>query len=147
LTQQSEVRVTSVKGPDALRALAGQHVGTSDWIRITSAQLALFGRATSRARRADGEVDGFPVLSHAGALVPTICQVKRRKRGINYGLDRVVFQGRLRVGEQMRVHLGLASATGTDFRVDAVWEIRVEVDRADRPVEVCRARTRTRYLF
>lgn len=134
-------------GPEALLALAGHHVGTSDWVRITVDQRTLFDRATAQVRSLGNDVDEFLVLARAGALVPTICQVLGRRRGVNYGLDGAVFSARMRQGEAMRVRLDLGSATGTQHRVDAVWVIRVEVDRGGDVVEVCRARSRTRYLF
>ena len=97
---------------DALQALVGQEVGTSDWVLIDQERVNLFADATDdhqwihvdveRAERESpfGEpvAHGFLTLSLLPRLTSEIMEVRGVTTKVNYGLDKVRFIAAVAVG-------------------------------------------------
>lgn len=145
---------------DALKALVGQDVGTSEWIEISQSDVSHFAQATGdhqwihtdpdRARKESpfgGPVaHGFLTLSLLPALMAKTIKVNGVRMGVNYGLNRVRFTAPVPVGAAVRVHAKLVSVDASDSTVATLtWGITMEARGVPKPV--CVAETLSRLYF
>ena len=145
---------------DALKALVGQDVGTSEWIEISQSDVSQFAQATGdhqwihtdpdRARKESpfgGPVaHGFLTLSLLPALMAKTIKVTGGRMGVNYGLNRVRFTAPVPVGAAVRLHARLVSVDASDSSVATLtWAITMEARGVPKPV--CVAETLSRLYF
>nr|WP_315595386.1 MaoC family dehydratase [uncultured Cupriavidus sp.] len=145
---------------DALKALVGQDVGTSDWIDISQSDVNQFAQATGdhqwihtdpeRARKESpfgGPVaHGFLTLSLLPALMAKTIKVSGVRMGVNYGLNRVRFTAPVPVGAAVRLHARLVSVDAPDSSVATLtWTVTMEARGTVKPV--CVAETLSRLYF
>jgi acyl dehydratase len=150
---------TTVDGVEGVRALVGQHLGSSEWMTITQEQVDLFAEATGDAQwihvdpeRAKAEspfggpvAHGYLTLSLLPMLVPQIIDITGFRMGVNYGLEKVRFPSPVPVGSRVRADATLDSATPIDGGVQMVVTVTVEVDGGTKPAMVATTVSR-RYL-
>jgi acyl dehydratase len=143
----------TVNGLDEIKALAGQHLGYSEWWEITQDRVNKFADATDdhqwihvdpeRAKTGPygGPIaHGYLTLSLLIPLWSEILQIEGIKMAINYGLNRVRFTAPVPVGSKIRLGAKLAdlkelSGGGVEALVEAV----VEVEGATKPAVVAEA--------
>jgi len=140
--------VRTIDSVAALKALEGQELGSSDWIRIDQDRIQAFADATGdhqwihldveRARRetpwGTTIAHGFLTLSLLPMLSQQIYQVNGVKSRINYGLDRVRFTNPVPAGSRVRLHLTLKSVEETaPGRWQVRSEARIELEGSERP--------------
>ncbi|WP_372395540.1 MaoC family dehydratase [Azospirillum sp. HJ39] len=129
----------------------GQELGPSGWRRVTQREIDLFAGITGdehwihvdRARAAAelplGKTiaHGLLTLSVTAGLVDTLLQVRRYRRGLNYGCNRVRFTAPVPEGSSLRLRLTIREALPIDGGVRLTLHNVVEVDdRPERPAMV-----------
>ena len=135
-----------------LAALAGQVVGTSDWVTVDQTMIDEFAQVTGdrqwihvdveRARReAPGGVTvahGFLTLSLLPRMQHSIYRIVHRSRGVNYGLDRVRFVTPVAAGSRIRTKMALDRAEVVAGATRFFFSATVEIDGHERPALVAR---------
>ena len=134
------------QGIDELEAAVGNHLGYSDWHRVTQGQIDLFARATGDdqwihtdpVRAAEGPfggtvAHGYLTLSLVPQLAWQIYCVEGVAMGVNYGSNKVRFPAPVPVGSRLRGSAELLSVTRDGDRATVVVRMTVELDSGDRP--------------
>jgi len=138
----------TASGRDAIVALAGTDLGTSDWVEITQERVNLFADATGDhqwihvdVERAKAESPFGGPIGHGyltlSLLIPMWSQVlvvSDSTMGVNYGLNKVRFPSPVPVGSRLRLIATLKGveevAGGLQVTVGAV----IEAEGAAKPV-------------
>jgi acyl dehydratase len=137
----------SVERPADLIAYAGQKLGTSDWVVIDQTMIDAFAEATGDKswfhvdpERAKREMPGgrtiahgFLTLSLVAYLSTTIYEIRRRRRGVNYGMNRLRFTAPVPAGSRVRLHETLKAAEAIDGGVRLTLDCTVEIEGEPRP--------------
>src|SRR5438128_5998788 len=143
-----------VEYPKDLLKLVGRELGPSDWMTVEQAMIDKFAEATGdhqwihvdveRARR---EMPGGKTIAHGYltlSLVPrmaaTLLKVEKRKRGLNYGSNKVRFTNVVPAGARIRLRqriLAVDEMPGNGVRVTS--EMTVEGEGQGRPALVADA--------
>ena len=148
--------MTTVTGLEGIRALAGQDLGTGDWMEMTQERINAFADATGDHQWIHVDVErakngpfgttiahGFLTLS----LIPTLSRGTTRIEGvrmaINYGLNRVRFPAPVRVGARVRAKVKNLSIVDVEDGVHVVNEVTVEIEGEAKPA--CVAEQVARY--
>ncbi|OLT38542.1 dehydratase [Saccharomonospora sp. CUA-673] len=131
---------------DSFVAVAGQHLGRSQWHTITQDQVDLFADATldhqwihiDPERAAAGPfgapiAHGFLTLSLIPRLGKDIYRVDGLRMGINYGLNKVRFPQPVTVGSRVRGSAELTEVTPVSQGMQAIVRWTVEIDGEDKP--------------
>jgi len=150
--------VRVVAGVEALRALAGQQLGTSDWLLVDQARIDAFARVTEDEqwihvdveRAAAGPFGATVAHGHLTAsLIPRLVRGAYRFEGaasiVNYGSDKVRFPAPVPAGSRIRAHVELLDVTDVPGGVQARFRVTVEREGGERPV--CVAETVSRILL
>ena len=137
---------TTVNGIDELKALAGQHLGYSDFVEITQEQVNQFAEATgdhqwihtdperAKAGPFGGPIaHGYLTLSLAPALLPQILQVGGISMGVNYGCGKVRFPSPVPVGSKVRAGAQLVSVEDVAGGAQVTMLVTFEVEGAPKP--------------
>src|SRR5437667_3106561 len=135
-----------------MKAYEGKEIGVSDWYTVTQEQIDKFADATGDhqwihvdVERAKREMPGGTTIAHGYltlALVPrmaqTLLKVTGRKRGLNYGSNKVRFTNAVPAGARIRLRSfklkNVEPMDGNGFRVTS--EATVEVEGQERPALV-----------
>ena len=142
---------TTVNGIDELKELVGQTIGPSDWRDVTQEDIDKFADVTGDhqwihvdVERAKKELPGGKTIAHGyltlsllPRLAPTLMSVEKRKRGLNYGSNRVRFTAQVPAGARVRLRQKLVKVEPVDdngFRVTS--EMTMEVEGNARPAMV-----------
>jgi acyl dehydratase len=137
----------NVDRPTDLVAFVGQKLGTSDWVLIDQAMIDAFGQVTGdtswfhvdpeRARREmpGGRTiaHGFLTLSLFHRMSSTIYEIQRRRRGVNYGMNRLRFTAPVPAGSRVRLHETLKAAEPIDGGVRLTLDCMVEIEHEPKP--------------
>ncbi len=145
---------------DLLKEHLGREIAVSDWLPVTQERIGQFADATEdrqwihvdpeRARRESPYgttiAHGFLTLSLMSRLVKQAIQLPAEvRRTINYGLNRVRFPAPVRAGEKIRARIRLQSCRDLPGSVEAIFDITVETEGAEKPC--CVAEWILRYFF
>jgi acyl dehydratase len=147
-----------LKSIDDLKLLAGQEMGTSDWLTITQERIDAFAQATGDLQwihcdpdRAAAEspfgatiAHGFLTLSLGPSLMDELFRLEGARLAINYGLNRVRYPAAVRVGSRLRLRLSLLDVQDIPDGIQATFQQTFEVDGQEKPV--CVAETVLRWL-
>lgn len=139
-----------VEKPSDLLAHAGKKAGTSDWLVVDQARIDKFAEATGDhqwihvdVERAKREMPGGKTIAHGFltlSLIPVLAQsitkVKKRSRGINYGLNKVRFTNPVPAGARIRLHQTLKAVEKIEGGVRIISEATVEVEGQERPAAI-----------
>ena len=140
-----------VETPADMQAHIGKTIGTSEWVLVDQAMIDKFAEATGdhqwihvdveRARREmpGGKTiaHGYLTLSLLPRLAPTLMSVEKRRRGLNYGSNRVRFTAPVPAGARIRLRQKLVKVEPVEdngFRVTS--EMTMEVEGNSRPAMV-----------
>jgi len=141
----------TVEYPRELLQHVGAELGPSDWLVVDQVMIDTFAEATGdhqwihvdveRARR---EMPGGRTIAHGYltlSLVPrlaaTLLQVTKRRRGLNYGSNRVWFTNVVPAGSRVRLRAKLLAAEEVqDGGVRLTSEMTIEVEGQTRPALV-----------
>ena len=137
--------------PKDLLEHVGEELGPSEWLTVTQDMIDKFAEATGdhqwihvdveRARREmpGGKTiaHGYLTLSLLPRLAPTLMTIARRRRGLNYGSNKIRFISPVQAGARIRVRqriTGAEEVPGNGVRVSS--EMTVEIEGQDKPALV-----------
>ena len=142
----------TVEKPTELAQHIGTELGPSDWMTVDQKIIDKFAEATGDhqwihvdVERAKREMPGGKTIAHGYltlALVPrmaqTLVKVTARKRGLNYGSNKVRFTNAVPAGARIRLRsYKLKSVEPMDGNgVRVISEATVEVEGQERPALV-----------
>jgi acyl dehydratase len=142
----------TVEKPAELAQHVGRELGPSDWMTVDQATIDRFAAATGDhqwihvdVERAKKEMPGGKTIAHGYltlALVPrmaqTLVKVAARKRGLNYGSNKVRFTNAVPAGARIRLRSyklkNVEPMDGNGFRITS--EATVEIEGQERPALV-----------
>jgi acyl dehydratase len=141
----------TVETPKDLLQHVGRELGPSEWFTVEQAQIDKFAEATGDhqwihvdVERAKREMPGGKTIAHGYltlSLVPrmaaTLVKVEKRKRGLNYGSNKVRFTNAVPAGARIRLRQRIANVeeiSGGGVRVTS--EMTVEIEGQERPALV-----------
>jgi acyl dehydratase len=131
-----------------LPGLAGETIGSSEWVEIDQDRINKFAEATGDfqwihvdVERASKEMEtgttiahGFLTLSLLPMLTSQIMSIDGVARGINYGTNKVRFTNMVPVGSRVRATQTLKEANvRPDGSVQSINEVVIEIEGQDRP--------------
>jgi len=144
----------------SLQEYVGREIGTTAWLPVTQERIGQFAEATGDRQwiHVDPEhaqrespygatiAHGFLTLSLMGQFLKEAIQLPGNVRQtINYGLNRVRFPAPVRAGEKIRARVCLQSFRELPDSVEAVYDIKIEVEGGEKPC--CVAEWILRYYF
>lgn len=141
---------TTVNGIEEVKALAGRHLGHSDWMVVDQARVNAFADATLDHQwihvdpeRAAKEspfgttiAHGYLTLSLVPHLYHQVLEVGGIKMAINYGLNKVRFPAPVPVGSKIRLGVEVKEVEEVKGGVQAVMVCTTEVDGSEKPAMV-----------
>src|SRR5215467_7757551 len=137
--------------PRDLFAHLGQELGPSEWLTVTQEMIDKFADATGdhqwihvdveRARREmpGGKTiaHGYLTLSLLPRLAPTLMNVAKRRRGLNYGSNKIRFITPVPAGSRIRLRQKLVNAEAVeDNGIRITSQMTMEVEGSERPAMV-----------
>ena len=143
---------TTVTGIDEIKALAGQDLGTSDWLEIPQSRIDAFAEATGDhqwihtdpERAKDGPFGG--TIAHGyltlALLIPAwseILEIKGIGMAVNYGLNKVRFPAPVPSGSRIRVSATLREAQEIPGGVQTLVDLVVTCENVAKPVCIAEA--------
>lgn len=140
-----------VEKPQDLLQHVGEELGPSEWLTVTQEMIDKFADATGDhqwihvdVERAKKEMPGGKTIAHGyltlsllPRLAPTLMKVEQRRRGLNYGSNRVRFTAPVPAGARVRLRQKLLKVEPVEdngFRVTS--EMTMEVEGNSRPAMV-----------
>jgi acyl dehydratase len=137
----------TLNGIDELEALAGQHLGTSEWVDVTQERIDAFAEATGDhqwihvdAERAKNGpfgttiAHGYLTLSLLPLFYSTIYSLEGVKMGINYGANKVRFLAPVPVGSRLRGSIEVGEVKRLPSNgAQVTWLVTVELEGSDKP--------------
>lgn len=142
--------MTTELSGEGLRALVGQELGVSGWVRVTQEAVDAYAALTGdsdwlhndpeRARHGPFGgtiVQGSFLLAHCVRFQEEIAPAGDIAYTLNYGFDRVRFLRPVPVGSRIRGRLGLNDIRARgDRREVIVFDVQIEVEGEPGPVLV-----------
>ena len=139
-----------VETPADMDGHVGEVLGVSEWVAVTQAMIDTFAEATGDHQwihvdtaRAEREMPGGKTIAHGYltlSLLPRLAQdiflIRRRSRGVNYGLNRVRFTGPVPAGARIRLRSRLKASDPMPGGRRLTFEATVEIEGAARPALV-----------
>jgi acyl dehydratase len=141
----------TVETPKDLKQHIGKTLGPSDWITVDQAMIDKFAEATGDhqwihvdVERAKKEMPGGKTIAHGyltlsllPRLAPTLLKVNKRKRGINYGSNKIRFTNPVPAGSRIRLKQTIKAVEDVpDNGVRITSEMVIEVEGQERPALV-----------
>jgi acyl dehydratase len=141
----------TVEKPQDLLQHVGKELGPSEWLTVTQEMIDKFADATGDhqwihvdVERAKKEMPGGKTIAHGyltlsllPQLAPTLMKIEKRRRGLNYGSNRVRFTAPVPAGARVRLRQKLVKIEPVEdngFRVTS--EMTMEVEGNPRPAMV-----------
>jgi acyl dehydratase len=140
-----------VETPKDLKQHIGKTLGPSDWLTVDQAMIDKFAEATGDyqwihvdVERAKKEMPGGKTIAHGyltlsllPRLVPQLLKVEKRKRGLNYGSNKIRFTNTVPAGSRIRLKQTIKNVEdveGNGVRITS--EMVIEVEGQERPALV-----------
>lgn len=130
---------------DEFSAAVGEHLGHSEWVRVTQEQVDQFAGATGDLqwihtdpeRAATGPfggtiLHGYMTLALLPAMMRAIFDIEKVELGVNFGLDKVRFPRPVPVGSRVRGGAKLTGVRETPAGHLAAVRMTVEVEGESR---------------
>ena len=139
-----------------LKPLAGEVIGTSDWILVDQQRIDLFAQATGDHQWIHVDVEraktgpfgapiahGFLTLSLMSAFFGTAFEIRKSTMGVNYGLNKVRFIKPVPVNARVRGHFKLVNWEAIDNGgAQLTIEVTMELEGSDKPACIAESITR-----
>lgn len=136
-----------IEDPQDLKMMVGQEIGVSDWIGITQERVNTFADATDdhqwihvdpeRAKKESpygGPIaHGYLTMSLGPYFLQQIMEIKKKRMGVNYGLNKVRFPAPVPVGGKLRMKATLAEAEEIQGGIQVVIKLTFEVEGQEKP--------------
>jgi acyl dehydratase len=143
----------TIDGIAELKALAGKHLGVSEWLEITQDRVDRFADATDDHQWIHVDVEraskgpfggtiahGYLTLALLIPLWTEIASIENIGMAVNYGLNRVRFPSPVPVGAKIRLAATLLSVDDVAGNgAQATIEFTVEREGTDKPAVVAEA--------
>jgi len=142
----------TVNGLDEIKALAGHHLGYSEWREVTQDRVNTFADATDDHQWIHTDPDraktgpfggaiahGYLTLSLLIPLWGEILQIEGITMAVNYGLNKVRFPAPVPVGSKIRLGATLTELKDVKGGVEATVDCVVEVEGAPKPSLIAQA--------
>ncbi|MBC8241047.1 MAG: MaoC family dehydratase [Alphaproteobacteria bacterium] len=141
----------TVETPNDLKQHIGEEMGVSEWVTVDQEMINKFAEATGdhqwihvdveRARRelpiGSTIAHGYLTLSLVSNLSTQNLLIKKKRRGLNYGSNKVRFTGMVPAGSRVRLRSTLKAVEDVkDNGVRVISEVSMEREGEDRPVMV-----------
>ena len=129
----------------------GTELGPSEWLTVTQEMIDKFAEATGDhqwihvdVERAKREMPGGKTIAHGyltlsllPRLAPTLMSVAKRRRGINYGSNKIRFISPVPAGSRIRLRQKLLKAEPVeDNGIRITSQMTMEVEGGERPAMV-----------
>ena len=129
----------------------GAELGPSEWLTVTQEMIDKFAEATGdhqwihvdveRAKRempgGKTNAHGYLTLSLLPRLAPTLMSVAKRRRGVNYGSNKIRFITPVPAGSRIRLRQKLVKAEPVeDNGIRITSQMTMEVEGSERPAMV-----------
>ena len=129
----------------------GEELGPSEWLTVTQDMIDKFAEATGdhqwihvNVERAKRELPGGKTIAHGyltlsllPRLAPTLMNIAQRRRGVNYGSNKVRFINPVPAGSRIRLRQRLLNAEDMkDGGIRITSEMTMEVEGGERPAMV-----------
>jgi acyl dehydratase len=141
----------TVETPQDLKQHIGKTLGPSDWVTVDQAMIDKFADVTGDhqwihvdVERARKEMPGGKTIAHGyltlsllPRLAPTLLKVNKRKRGVNYGSNKIRFTNPVPAGSRIRLKQTIKNVEDVpDNGVRITSEMVIEVEGQERPALV-----------
>jgi len=129
----------------------GTELGPSEWLTVTQEMIDKFAEATGDhqwihvdVERAKRELPGGKTIAHGyltlsllPRLAPTLMSVAKRRRGLNYGSNKIRFITPVPAGSRIRLRQKLVQAEPIeDNGIRITSQMTMEVEGSERPAMV-----------
>ena len=148
---------TIFKTPHELKDAVGQHLGTSEWVKIDQERINGFAEATDDHQWIHVDADkakdgpfggtiahGYLTLALVNRFLPEIIDVQGTSMGVNYGCDKVRFPSPVKVNSRVRGVGELIAVEEIKGAIQSTVRVTVEIENSDRPA--CAVETISRYF-
>jgi acyl dehydratase len=146
----------TINGIEELKALAGQDLGSSDWVEIDQGTIQAFADATGDQQWIHVDVErarnespfggpiahGLLTLSIGPKLMFDVFEMTGVAGGLNYGYGKVRFPAPVPSGAKLRMNATLTSVEDVPGGVQAVVTQTFEIEGGTKPVCVAEAMVR-----
>ncbi len=137
--------------PKDLLQHVGRELGPSEWLTVTQEMIDKFAEATGDhqwihvdVERAGREMPGGKTIAHGyltlsllPRLAPTLMTIEKRRRGLNYGSNKIRFITPVPAGARIRLRQRLLKAEEVeDTGVRITSQMTMEVEGSERPAMV-----------
>ena len=137
-----------LKTPQSLKEFVGTEIGVTEWFRLTQERIDEFALATEdrqwihldRARASKESpyggtiAHGFLTLSLLSRFVHEVMRIDSGVRlAVNYGLNRVRFPAAVPAESRIRARVGLLALKENADSVEAIYNVAVEIEGAEKP--------------
>ena len=150
-TPIEETAMLVVQTPQDLKQHIGKTLGPSDWLTVDQPMIDKFAEATGDhqwihvdVERAKKEMPGGKTIAHGyltlsllPRLSPQLLKVEKRKRGLNYGSNKIRFTNTVPAGSRIRLKQTIKNVEdveGNGVRITS--ELVIEVEGQERPALV-----------
>lgn len=131
---------------DALTRMAGEELGTSDWLEIDQERVDRFADATGDHQWIHVDVEraaagpfggtiahGYLTLSLLPYLGAQVFSLETPGAKLNYGVNKVRFPSPLRVGSRIRSHVVLGEVTELPAGKQVTLRHTIEIEGGEKP--------------
>jgi acyl dehydratase len=137
--------------PKDLLEHVGRELGPSEWLIVTQQMIDTFAEATGDhqwihvdVERAGREMPGGKTIAHGyltlsllPRLAPTLMSIAKRRRGLNYGSNKIRFISPVPAGARIRLRQKLLKAEPVeDSGIRLTSQMTMEVEGSERPAMV-----------
>jgi len=137
-----------LKNPQSLKEFVSREIGVTEWFRLTQERIDEFALATEdrqwihldRARASKESpyggtiAHGFLTLSLLSRFVHEVMRIDSGVRlAVNYGLNRVRFPAAVPAESRIRARVGLLALKENADSVEAIYNVAVEIEGAEKP--------------
>ncbi len=138
---------------EELKRLVGQEIGVSDWHRVTQEAVNIFADATldhqwihvdpERAKKESpfgGPIaHGYYTLSLGPYLISNLMEIKAKRMGVNYGLNKLRFTAPVPIPCNLRLRATLIAVEEIKGGVQATYQLSFEVEGKEKPACIAEA--------
>ena len=137
--------------PKDLLEHVGTELGPSEWLTVTQEMIDKFAEATGDhqwihvdVERAKREMPGGKTIAHGyltlsllPRLAPTLMTIAKRRRGLNYGSNKIRFISPVPAGSRIRLRQRLLKTEPVeDNGIRVTSQMTMEVEGSERPAMV-----------
>jgi len=141
----------NLEAPRDVLPHVGRELGPSEWLTVTQEMIDKFAEATGDhqwihvdVERAQRELPGGKTIAHGyltlsllPRLAPTLMTIAKRRRGLNYGSNKIRFIAPVPAGTRIRLRQRLLNAEEVeDNGLRITSQMTMEVEGSERPAMV-----------